>query len=119
MTRQILPTPRPAFRPAVPASGRRVAAAALTVLALSACSAADRVANIGEAPALTPIVNPLTRDDYLAAVRRVSHEGFASGVVYDALHICCAERIPVDRILTSNLAAFERLRPAGIVVAAP
>ena len=64
MTRQILPTPRPAFRPAVPASGRRVAAAALTVLALSACSAADRVANIGEAPALTPIVNPLTRDDY-------------------------------------------------------
>ena len=62
---------------------------------------------------------PLTRDDYIAAVRRVSHGGFASGVVYDALHICCAERIPVDRILTSNLADFERLRPAGIVVAAP
>lgn len=62
---------------------------------------------------------PLTRDDYVAAVRRVSHAGFASGVVYDALHICCAERIPVDRILTSNLADFERLRPAGIVVAAP
>ena len=62
---------------------------------------------------------PLTRDDYIAAVRRVSHGGFASGVVYDALHVCCAERIPVDRILTSNLADFERLRPAGIVVAAP
>ena len=62
---------------------------------------------------------PLTRDDYTAAVRRVSHGGFASGVVYDALHICCAERIPVDRILTSNLADFQRLRPAGIVVAAP
>lgn len=62
---------------------------------------------------------PLTRDDYIAAVRRVSHGGFASGVVYDALHVCCAERIPVDRILTGNLADFERLRPAGIVVAAP
>ena len=62
---------------------------------------------------------PLTTDDYLAAVRRVSHGGFASGVVYDALHVSCAERIPVDRILTCNLADFERLRPAGIVVAAP
>ena len=62
---------------------------------------------------------PLTQDDYIAAVRRVSHGGFASGVVYDALHVCCAERIPVDRILTSNLADFERLRPAGIVVASP
>ena len=62
---------------------------------------------------------PLTRGDYIAAVRRCSHGGFASGVVHDALHICCAERIPVDRILTSNLADFERLRPAGIVVAVP
>ena len=62
---------------------------------------------------------PLTNDDYADAIRRVSQGGFASGVVYDALHVCCAERIPVDRILTANLADFERLRPAGIVVAAP
>ena len=62
---------------------------------------------------------PLTRDDYLDAVRRVSHAGLASGVVYDALHVCCAERIPVDRILTGNLTDFERLRPAGIVVMGP
>ena len=62
---------------------------------------------------------PLTRDDYLDAVRRVSHGGLASGVIYDALHVRCAERIPVDRILTCNLADFERLRPAGIAVMAP
>lgn len=62
---------------------------------------------------------PLTRDDYTDAVRRVSERGLASGVVYDALHVCCAERIPVDRILTHNLADFERLRPAGIGVTAP
>ena len=61
----------------------------------------------------------LTRDDYVDAVRRVSQGGFASGVVYDALHVCCAERIPVDRILTCNVADFERLRPAGIVVVSP
>lgn len=62
---------------------------------------------------------PLTRDDYVAAVRRVSRGGFASGVVYDALHVCCAERIPVDRILTCNLTDFDRLQPEGIAVTAP
>ena len=62
---------------------------------------------------------PLTRNDYIDAIRRVSHSGLASGVVYDALHVCCAERIPVDRILTQNLADFKRLRPAGIAVMAP
>ena len=62
---------------------------------------------------------PLTRDDYVEAVRRVSQGGFAGGVVYDALHVCCAERIPVDRILTCNLVDFERLEPEGIVITAP
>ena len=59
---------------------------------------------------------PLTGDDYVDALRRVAAGGFASGVVYDALHVCCAEKIPVDRILTRNLSDFERLQPAGIVV---
>ena len=62
---------------------------------------------------------PLTRDDYVDAIRRVSRGGFASGVVYDALHVCCAERIPVGRILTANVSDFERLQPAGIVVVTP
>ena len=62
---------------------------------------------------------PLTRDDYVDALRRVADAGLASGIVYDALHVRCAEKIPVDRILTSNLADFERLQPAGIMVVAP
>ena len=62
---------------------------------------------------------PLTRDDYVDAIRRVSRGGFASGVVYDALHVCCAERIPVGRILTANVSDFERLQPAGIVIVTP
>ncbi len=64
-------------------------------------------------------VVPLIEADYLDAIRRVSHDGLSSGVVYDALHVRCAERIPVDRILTCNLPDFERLRPAGIVVMGP
>ena len=62
---------------------------------------------------------PLTQGDYVDAIRRVAANGLASGAVYDALHVRCAERIPVDRILTYNLADFERLRPAGIVVMVP
>ncbi len=62
---------------------------------------------------------PLGMDDYADALRRVSLYGLASGAVYDALHVCCAERIASQRILTYNLRDFERLRPAGIVVTAP
>ena len=62
---------------------------------------------------------PLTHSDYGDAIRRVSESGLGSGAVYDALHVCCAERIPVDRILTHNLADFERLRPGDIAVMAP
>ena len=61
----------------------------------------------------------LTADDYSAALRRVADAGLGSGAVYDALHICCAERMSADRILTYNLADFDRCRPRGIVVTAP
>ena len=66
-----------------------------------------------------PTAVPLTQADYLDALRRVSRNGLGSGVVYDALHVCCAERIPADRILTWNLMDFERLLPEGMVVTAP
>ena len=61
----------------------------------------------------------LTADDYSAALRRVADAGLASGAVYDALHVCCAERMSADCILTYNLGNFERCRPRGIVVTAP
>jgi len=62
---------------------------------------------------------PLTADDYSVALRRVTDAGLGSGAVYDALHVCCAERMSIDRILTYNLGDFERCRPRGIVVTAP
>ena len=61
----------------------------------------------------------LTADDYSAALRRVADAGLGSGAVYDALHVCCAERMSADRILTYDLADFERCRPRGIVVTTP
>lgn len=36
----------------------------LVTTSLSACSAADRLANVGKAPDLAPIENPTTREDY-------------------------------------------------------
>ena len=43
---------------------RPVLAAVLAATALSACSAVDRIENIGQAPELTPIVNPVTQPEY-------------------------------------------------------
>jgi flagellar L-ring protein precursor FlgH len=43
---------------------QRLAALALAGLALAGCSAADRVANIGEQPALSAIQNPTTQPGY-------------------------------------------------------
>ena len=62
---------------------------------------------------------PLTAEDYALALRRVTEGGLPSGAVYDAVHVCCAERISIDRILTYNLGDFERCRPRGIVITAP
>ena len=61
----------------------------------------------------------LTAEDYTHALRRVADGGLPSGAVYDAVHVCCAERISIDRILTYNPGDFERCRPRGIVITAP
>lgn len=62
---------------------------------------------------------PLTPGDYANALRRTSDHGLSSGAIYDALHVCCAERTASDRFLTYNLSDFERLRPIGMMVTAP
>ena len=62
---------------------------------------------------------PLTADDYAHALARVADAGLTSGAVYDALHVCCAERMSIDRILTYNIGDFERCRPRGILITAP
>ena len=61
----------------------------------------------------------LTAEDYAHALRRVADGGLQSGAVYDAVHVCCAERVAIDRILTYNVGDFERCRPRGIVITAP
>lgn len=44
--------------------GTKTLAILLCAFSLSACSAADRLANIGEAPQMTKITNPVTQPDY-------------------------------------------------------
>ena len=47
-----------------PARWKTVVLACAATALLSACSAADRIADIGEAPELTPIQNPVERPEY-------------------------------------------------------
>jgi predicted nucleic acid-binding protein len=64
-------------------------------------------------------VVPLSAADYKAAVARVTELDLRSGAVYDALHARCAERCDCDRIITYNIADFERLKPAGVAITTP
>ena len=64
-------------------------------------------------------VVPLSAADYKAALARVAEAGFRSGVVYDALHVRCAERSGCDRIITYNIGDFERLVRPGMEVVTP
>ena len=64
-------------------------------------------------------VVPLSAADYKAAVARVTELDLRSGAVYDALHARCAERCDCDRIITYNIADFERLKPAGVAIPPP
>ena len=58
MTRQILPRE-------TTVRARRLAGVAVLALAASACSAVDRVEQIGEPPPLSPITNPVVQSDYV------------------------------------------------------
>ena len=58
-------------------------------------------------------------DDYLEVLRDVARLGLTSGAVYDALHVRCARKAAVDRILTYDVTHFERFDLAGIDVMAP
>lgn len=56
---------------------------------------------------------------YLKAIRNVAEMGFRSGMIYDALHLGCAEAAGCERIYTFNLKHFLRLEPTGIEVLSP
>ena len=64
-------------------------------------------------------VLPLGVDDYRDAVRRVAALGPRSGVVYDALHLACAEQAGCDRVMTFNAKDFDRLKPNGPRIVVP
>ena len=56
---------------------------------------------------------------YRRAIDRVAARGLASGAVYDALQLVCAEEASCQRLHTYNLGHFLRLAPQGIRVLAP
>lgn len=56
---------------------------------------------------------------YFHAIRNVAALGLRSGMIYDALHLACAESASCERIYTFNLKHFQRLEPAGIEVVSP
>lgn len=64
-------------------------------------------------------VLPLSARVYERAMARVADRGLASGVIYDALHLQCAEVASCRRLYTYNLGDFQRLQPQGVTLLAP
>jgi predicted nucleic acid-binding protein len=54
---------------------------------------------------------PLDPDDYRRAIREMAAAGWRSGKIYDALHLQCAAKQPMDRIYTFNVIEFQQLAP--------
>jgi predicted nucleic acid-binding protein len=55
------------------------------------------------------IPHVLASDDYREAISRCSRLGLASGAVFDALHLVCAEKAEADLLVTFNLRDFSSL----------
>lgn len=64
-------------------------------------------------------VVPLSTEVYLSAIRKVSHQGLGSGIIYDALHLEIAESMGCTELITYNLKDFKRLEPQNIRVLSP
>jgi predicted nucleic acid-binding protein len=56
-------------------------------------------------------VVPLAEKDYLSTLAAAAKAGLRGGVIYDALHLRCAEKAGCDRIYTFNIADFVRIAP--------
>ena len=54
---------------------------------------------------------PLEESDYLAILETAARAGLRGGILYDAVHLHCAEKAHCDRIYTFNLRDFVRLAP--------
>jgi len=65
-------------------------------------------------------LQPLEPSAYNEALQRCTDRGFASGVVFGALHLVSAERAGADAIVTFNGADFRRLAtPASPRIVVP
>jgi predicted nucleic acid-binding protein len=49
--------------------------------------------------------------DYLTILESAAKAGLRGGILYDALHLHCAQKARCDRIYTFNLTDFVRLAP--------
>ena len=61
----------------------------------------------------------ISRDSYAQAIRRTANLGLSSGIIYDALHLVCAEISGCQRLYTYNLAHFNQLNPLHVTVTSP
>ena len=63
----------------------------------------------------------LSAGDYKAVLRSCSKAGLIGGLVFDALHLRCAEKAECDRVYTFHVKDFRALAPAGLAdkIAAP
>jgi predicted nucleic acid-binding protein len=53
----------------------------------------------------------LTPKDYREVIRELAAADWRSGKVYDALHLRCARKQPIDRLYTFNVKDFRALAP--------
>ncbi|MFY9660783.1 MAG: PIN domain-containing protein [Terriglobales bacterium] len=53
----------------------------------------------------------LDQADYLATLQAAANSGLRGGIIYDALHVRCAEKARCDRIYTFNIPDFLRVAP--------
>jgi len=61
----------------------------------------------------------LNRTLYLKTLKRASQLGLRSGVIYDALHLACAEHSKCDQLYTFNLRDFKKLNPESLSLVSP
>ncbi len=54
---------------------------------------------------------PITKKDYLEAMKAVVDGGWSGAKIYDALTLGCAARSGAERIYTFNLSDFQQLAP--------
>jgi len=53
----------------------------------------------------------LSAREYQETIRSCAQKGWTGGRVYDALHVCCAQKAACARIYTLNVRHFQQLAP--------